>query len=251
MRLLEDLHAALGRRALTDRAYWSDAGDACLFSDVDAAVDDVLPPHPGMANFGDLIRRMKDLAFAVHVNSNGSARASHPLFRRGSPNTIRRLVNLAARSARVPAGSSAEEGSPRRRETRTRRQSSGATPKSGAGGRGVLSALQGSALEASPSAINSVKGEIHHVLTLLRRNRRWAPASRFLHEVPVQLESGLVLSFKALHSVLQACDDLALLDARAILAPFLDVIASRDTRCVPPDAAAVAGASRAALAAAP
>lgn len=41
----------------------------------------------------------------------------------------------------------------------------------------------------SVNGINCVKGEIHNVLSLLRRNRRWSSEQRFEQEVPLQVRS--------------------------------------------------------------
>ena len=96
--------------------------------------------------------------------------------------------------------------------------------------------------------MNSVKGEIHNVLSVMRMSRRWASYERFKREMPLhvsllqqtlgnfhsasslQHETPLIRSFKTLLNHLQYYDDLTDVDAVTFLAPFLQVVQSTDTR---------------------
>ena len=76
-------------------------------------------------------------------------------------------------------------------------------------------------LRRGQRAIKAVKGEVHNVLSLMRRQRVGSSRLRFLREVTTDEESEQLRRFKDVHELLQHVNDLDEIDASAYLHPFL------------------------------
>eukprot|EP00939_MAST-03C_sp_MAST-3C-sp1_P004558 g4558.t1 len=88
-------------------------------------------------------------------------------------------------------------------------------------------------------SLNALKGEVHNMLSLMRRKRIGSSKARFHSEIPLTEESDIYRQFKVVQETLQRVSFLDKLEVATYMDPFLMGIREKDF--------AIAGASLAAV----
>ena len=71
------------------------------------------------------------------------------------------------------------------------------------------------------TSLKACKGEVHNMLSLMRRKRIGSSKARFHSEIPLSEESDIYRQFKMVQETLQRADDLENIDTLTYLRPFL------------------------------
>ena len=71
------------------------------------------------------------------------------------------------------------------------------------------------------TSLKACKGEVHNMLSLMRRKRIGSSKARFHSEIPLSKESDIYRQFKMVQETLQRADDLENIDTLTYLRPFL------------------------------
>jgi len=70
-------------------------------------------------------------------------------------------------------------------------------------------------------SLKACKGEVHNMLSLMRRKRIGSSKARFHSEIPLTEESDIYRQFKIVQETLQRANDLKNIDTLVYLRPFL------------------------------
>ena len=71
------------------------------------------------------------------------------------------------------------------------------------------------------TSLKACRGEVHNMLSLMRRKRIGSSKARFHSEIPLSEESDIYRQFKIVQETLQHASDLKNIDTLTYLRPFL------------------------------